>query len=105
MGFSSWRTSAHIWNPKSFYRHSKSTESMLADAGWHCSYCFPSISDYILKMKGYSHSDRLGGRAELLKPEHIQDTICKGKDIFEMLPEAYNVSKTLFCHDDRSCYD
>lgn len=44
-------------------------------------------------MKGYSHSDRLAGRTELLEPDYIQDTICKGKDIFGMLPEAYKVSQ------------
>ncbi|GJJ14113.1 hypothetical protein Clacol_008370 [Clathrus columnatus] len=59
----SWRASAQIWGPK----------------------------NYVLKMKGYSHSDRLNGQSQLLEPEHIQDTICKGKDIFGMLPETYNV--------------
>ncbi len=27
----------------------------------------------------------------LLDPQRIQDTICRGKDIFGMLPEAFNV--------------
>jgi len=44
-----------------------------------------------MKMKGFSHSDRIGGNMALLEPERIQDTICKGKDIFGMLPEAYSV--------------
>lgn len=43
-------------------------------------------------MKGYSHSDRLGGKNELLDPQRIQKIICEGTDIFGMLPEAYNVS-------------
>jgi beta-1,4-mannosyl-glycoprotein beta-1,4-N-acetylglucosaminyltransferase len=93
LGPSSWRASAHIWNPlKSFYRHSKSGERILADSGWHCSYCFKTIPEYILKMKGFSHADRIAGRIDLLDPKRIQDTICKGKDIFGMLPEAYSVS-------------
>jgi len=42
-------------------------------------------------MKGFSHADRIGGRIDLLDPKRIQATICKGKDIFGMLPEAYSV--------------
>lgn len=95
LGLSSWRASVQTWNSESFYRHSKSTERILADAGWHCSYCFRHISDYIVKMQGYSHADRLAGRTELLEPDYIQDTICKGKDIFGMLPEAYTFSDLL----------
>jgi Glycosyltransferase family 17 len=43
-------------------------------------------------MKGFSHADRIAGRLNLLDPKRIQDTICKGKDIFGMFPEAYSVS-------------
>ena len=43
-------------------------------------------------MQGFSHADRIAGRLNLLDPKRIQDTICKGKDIFGMLPEAYSVS-------------
>jgi beta-1,4-mannosyl-glycoprotein beta-1,4-N-acetylglucosaminyltransferase len=95
LGLTSWRASATIWNQNSYYRHSKSGERILADAGWHCSYCFRSLSEYIVKMKGFSHADRIAGRLNLLEPKRIQDTICKGKDIFGMLPEAYSVSKPL----------
>ena len=42
-------------------------------------------------MKGFSHADRIGGRIDLLDPKRIQETICRGKDIFGMLPEAYSV--------------
>ncbi|KAF5322029.1 hypothetical protein D9619_001950 [Psilocybe cf. subviscida] len=90
LGPSSWRASAHMWSPDSYYRHSKSGERILADSGWHCSYCFKTIPEYILKMKGFSHADRIAGRIDLLDPKRIQDTICRGKDIFGMLPEAYS---------------
>jgi hypothetical protein len=93
LGLTSWRASAAIWNQDSYYRHSKSGERLLADAGWHCSYCFRSLPEYIVKMKGFSHADRIAGRLNLLDPKRIQDTICKGKDIFGMFPEAYTVSK------------
>jgi beta-1,4-mannosyl-glycoprotein beta-1,4-N-acetylglucosaminyltransferase len=42
-------------------------------------------------MRGFSHADRIGGNEKLLDPGRIQQTICKGKDIFGMLPEAYKV--------------
>ncbi|KAJ7496983.1 glycosyltransferase family 17 protein [Mycena latifolia] len=90
VGFTSWRASVHRWDQNSFYRHSQSSDTMLADAGWHCSYCFRTIPEYVTKMKGFSHADRIGGRLDLLDPKRIQDTICRGKDIFGMLPEAYN---------------
>lgn len=95
LGPSSWRASVHLWNGLSYYRHSKSTESILADSGWHCSYCFRTLPEYVIKMKGFSHADRIGGRIDLLDPKRIQDVICRGKDIFGMLPEAYSVSN--FC--------
>jgi beta-1,4-mannosyl-glycoprotein beta-1,4-N-acetylglucosaminyltransferase len=47
-------------------------------------------------MRGFSHSDRIGGRTDLLEPKRIQETICRGKDIFGMLPEAYSVSPVAF---------
>ncbi|PPQ93716.1 hypothetical protein CVT25_013056 [Psilocybe cyanescens] len=93
IGLTSWRASAQMWNYNSFYRHSKSGERILADAGWHCSYCFRTIPEYAIKMKGFSHADRIAGRVNLLDPKRIQDTICRGKDIFGMLPEAYSVRK------------
>jgi len=88
---SSWRASVQMWRDNVYYRHSKSGNRILADSGWHCSYCFRTIPEYIVKMKGFSHSDRIGGNMRLLDPRRIQDTICRGKDIFGMLPEAYNV--------------
>ncbi|KAJ7209696.1 glycosyltransferase family 17 protein [Mycena pura] len=90
VGFTSWRASVHRWGPDTYYRHGQSSDTVLADAGWHCSYCFRTIPEYVTKMRGFSHADRIGGRLELLDPKRIQNTICKGKDIFGMLPEAYN---------------
>ncbi|THU85036.1 glycosyltransferase family 17 protein [Dendrothele bispora CBS 962.96] len=90
LGFNSWRASVHQWNRDSYYRHSMSGDVALADAGWHCSYCFRTIPEYVTKMEGFSHSDRIGGNRALLEPGRIQEVICKGKDIFGMLPEAYS---------------
>lgn len=32
---------------------------VLADAGWHCSFCFRYIGEFQMKMLGYSHADRV----------------------------------------------
>jgi beta-1,4-mannosyl-glycoprotein beta-1,4-N-acetylglucosaminyltransferase len=53
------------------------------------SFCFRTIEEFAQKMIGYSHADRVGGDKSLLDPKRIQETICKGEDIFDMLPEAY----------------
>lgn len=104
-----WRPHVERWHPSStFYHHSRSShdEFMLADAGktvfienstiisfsslvgWHCSFCFRYIEDFIFKMKSYSHNDRVR-YPKLLLPERIQKVICRGDDIFDMLPEAF----------------
>ncbi|EGU12437.1 Glycosyltransferase family 17 protein [Rhodotorula toruloides ATCC 204091] len=76
---SSWRPSAVEWplrgeGEDEFYR-----------------WCFRHLSDFIRKATGYSHVDRLGSRpSALLRPARIQETVCKGVDMFEMLPEAYS---------------
>ncbi|KAL0955989.1 hypothetical protein HGRIS_002166 [Hohenbuehelia grisea] len=90
IGPTSWRVSVHDWHQGSFYRHSQSGDRILADSGWHCSYCFRTLPEYVVKMKGFSHSDRIGGNKALLDPKRIQQTICTGKDMFDMLPEAYS---------------
>ncbi|KAM0792416.1 hypothetical protein ACM66B_005094 [Microbotryomycetes sp. NB124-2] len=95
-GASSWRASANIWPNRGFgedefYRHGKQTERVLVNSGWHCSWCFRTIKEFVTKATGYSHTDRLGNRpSNLLKPSRIQDTICSGSDFFGMLPEAYS---------------
>jgi hypothetical protein len=42
----------------------------------------------IYHYSGFSHHDRIGGDQSLLDLDRIQKTICEGKDIFNMLPEA-----------------
>ncbi|KAJ3258097.1 hypothetical protein HDU77_002425 [Chytriomyces hyalinus] len=71
------------------YTHRLESTTILADAGWHCSFCFPKISDFVFKMTGYSHADRVSNKG-MLNPKRIQRIICEGSDIFDMLPEAYS---------------
>ncbi|KAJ3074599.1 hypothetical protein HDU98_010787 [Podochytrium sp. JEL0797] len=77
------------------YTHGKQSNSILSDAGWHCSFCFPHLSDFVFKMKAYSHADR-ASKAYLLDPKRIQKVICDGTDIFDMLPEAYTYKDLVY---------
>lgn len=105
-GDTSWRAQVHDWADKiSDYSHSMQSNLALADSGWHCtyvgrschclnsahtalSYCFRYIDEFVTKMRGFSHADRVGGSRRLLASKRIQDVICTGKDIFDMLPEV-----------------
>ncbi|KAG9137798.1 hypothetical protein Leryth_026406 [Lithospermum erythrorhizon] len=85
----SWKVSVHVYNSKwTMYRHSRHTDLILADSGWHCSFCFRKLSDFVFKMKAYSHADRVR-RKDFLDFDRIQRIICEGKDLFDMLPEEY----------------
>ncbi|CAN1312954.1 Beta-1,4-mannosyl-glycoprotein 4-beta-N-acetylglucosaminyltransferase [Linum perenne] len=86
---SSWRASVHRYQTgKTRYAHYRQADDILADAGWHCSFCFRRLSEFLFKMKAYSHSDRVRFR-RYLDPKRIQKVICKGADLFDMLPEEY----------------
>lgn len=86
----SWRSSVEIFEKKTTsYSHKRKVDLLLADAGWHCSFCFRHISDFIFKMQAYSHADRVRDPS-FLNPKRIQDIICKGGDLFDMLPEEYS---------------
>ncbi|XP_052198227.1 uncharacterized protein LOC127805506 isoform X2 [Diospyros lotus] len=87
--YSSWRATIHIYGPWTYYRHSRQTDLILSDAGWHCSFCFRHLQDFVFKMTAYSHADRVK-RKEFLDHSRIQRLICKGDDLFDMLPEEYS---------------
>ncbi|GAA0185650.1 glycosyltransferase [Lithospermum erythrorhizon] len=85
----SWRASVHRYQKGTTkYVHFRQTDYLLADAGWHCSFCFKLISDFVFKMKAYSHTDRIRF-SHFLDHDRIQDIICRGADLFDMLPEEY----------------
>ncbi|KAL3656080.1 hypothetical protein CASFOL_000476 [Castilleja foliolosa] len=85
----SWRASVHVYQAgKTRYAHYRQSDDILADAGWHCSFCFRRISEFIFKMKAYSHVDRVRF-SRFLNPKRVQRVICKGADLFDMLPEEY----------------
>lgn len=94
-GYSDWRSSVHIYQfGKTRYGHFRQSDELFADAGWHCSFCFRHISEFISKMKAYSHADRVKF-SHYLNPMRIQDVICRGADLFDMLPEEYSFQQII----------
>ncbi|XVF14022.1 hypothetical protein REPUB_Repub09cG0020500 [Reevesia pubescens] len=91
----SWRASVHRYNAgKTRYAHYRQADVILSDSGWHCSFCFRYISEFIFKMKAYSHTDRVRF-SHYLNPKRIQDVICRGADLFDMLPEEYTFKEII----------
>ncbi|XP_051149637.1 uncharacterized protein LOC127264222 [Andrographis paniculata] len=91
----SWRASVHVYQSgKTRYAHYRQSDDILADAGWHCSFCFRRISEFIFKMKAYSHVDRVRF-SHFLNTKRIQRVICKGADLFDMLPEEYTFKEII----------
>ncbi|KAL9253200.1 Beta-1,4-mannosyl-glycoprotein 4-beta-N-acetylglucosaminyltransferase-like protein [Drosera capensis] len=85
----SWRASVHRYQTgRTRYAHYRQTDDLLADAGWHCSFCFRHISEFTFKMKAYSHNDRVKF-SHYLDPKRIRHVICQGADLFDMIPEEY----------------
>lgn len=89
-GTGSWRASIKSWDPYSSgytgYMHGRQGDMILADAGWHCSWCFRFLADFQFKMTSYSHFDRVTDPVRQLDPKEIQQKICAGQDVFDMLP-------------------
>ncbi|KAL1550382.1 beta-1,4-mannosyl-glycoprotein 4-beta-N-acetylglucosaminyltransferase [Salvia divinorum] len=91
----SWRASIHVYESgKTRYAHYRQSDEILADAGWHCSFCFRRIKEFVFKMKAYSHVDRVRF-SHFLNPKRVQRVICKGADLFDMLPEEYTFKEII----------
>ncbi|XP_055341425.1 LOW QUALITY PROTEIN: beta-1,4-mannosyl-glycoprotein 4-beta-N-acetylglucosaminyltransferase-like [Paramacrobiotus metropolitanus] len=92
-----------IWRPKirrvndtgQLYFRARSSDQLLMDAGWHCSFCFRNVEDFVFKMQAYSHVDRVTDKQLLIK-EEIQIKICAGKDIFDIFLEAFTFRELLW---------
>ncbi|GHJ84470.1 hypothetical protein NliqN6_0872 [Naganishia liquefaciens] len=100
-GFSFPLADAGYWRPKVIthdpaatwdtltYGHGRAADVILADAGWHCSWCFRTLEEMRIKMLGYSHNDRVRNRKALLDPVKLRQRVCRGDEPFGMLPESY----------------
>ncbi|ORY34294.1 glycosyl transferase [Naematelia encephala] len=70
------------------YYHGRGGDTLLADAGWHCTFCFRTLVEMVAKMRGYSHNDRLRSE-DLVDLKNLRHRVCVGKDPFNMFPEAW----------------
>ncbi|KLO20181.1 glycosyl transferase [Schizopora paradoxa] len=100
----SWRAQVHSWDNedtgedefrvekrKSGFTLDMISDNVLADAGWHCTNCYRKPEDLITKLR-----DQLGHKAiASLTPDGVQDVFCEGKDLFNILPEAYSYKDML----------
>ncbi|KAJ3130530.1 hypothetical protein HK098_000095 [Nowakowskiella sp. JEL0407] len=85
-----WQANVKIFQnePKTKVTHfSKLSDFLLADSGWHCSFCLRNISDVVAKVHGYSHADR--AKMVRFDKKWIQDRLCDGDNMFGMLPEEW----------------
>ncbi|KAF8643923.1 hypothetical protein HU200_066642 [Digitaria exilis] len=91
----SWRASVHRYRlERRGMRIFRQTDELLADSGWHCSFCFRYINDFIFKMKAYSHVDRIRFKY-FLKPK--EDSACDLPRVrsFDMIPEEYTFQEII----------
>ncbi|KAJ6759008.1 hypothetical protein OIU74_025630 [Salix koriyanagi] len=92
--YSSWRATIQIYGPRTGYRHSRQTDLILSDSGWHCSFCYRRLQEFVFKMTAYSHADRVR-RKDFLNYSRIQKLICRGDHLFDMLPEEYTFQELI----------
>ncbi|KAF2310625.1 hypothetical protein GH714_015678 [Hevea brasiliensis] len=92
--YSSWHATVLIYSPWTRYRHSRQTDLIFSDAGWHCSFCFQRLKEIVFKMTAYSHADRVRGK-DYLNYSRIHKLICSGDDLFDMLPEEYTFQELI----------
>lgn len=52
----------------------------LYNAGWHCSFCFPTVAELVTKIKSFSHTEF--DREDITNRDTIVERVRKGIDIF-----------------------
>lgn len=80
------------WRHSEVLESADATSSMPSRRSPWTSFCFRNLWEFSFKMQGASHADRLYNRLnweKFIDHKRIQDKICKGEDLFDMLPEAY----------------
>ncbi|KAF4704975.1 hypothetical protein FOZ63_019738, partial [Perkinsus olseni] len=74
----------------SFTHGPAGSEVVMADAGWHCSWCLQSLSQFKAKALGYSHQDRFLHRKIATSSTEFQRRICQRLPTVDgFIPEAY----------------
>ena len=55
-------------------------EGEVWNAGWHCSFCLPSLGDIVKKITSFSHTEM--NRPEIVDPKSILQRVRMGLDVF-----------------------
>jgi beta-1,4-mannosyl-glycoprotein beta-1,4-N-acetylglucosaminyltransferase len=58
------------------------------NAGWHCSYCFPTVEEMVTKIKSFSHTEM--DREEFTDKDKIVARVRNGKDMFDREEEHFD---------------
>jgi len=62
-----------------FPNHGICTDTLIWDGGWHCSWCYKYLEDFIWKMHSYSHNDRAWRNPSM---DTVQSIVCDGASIW-----------------------
>ena len=79
------------------YHHSRGSDELLDGAGWHCTFCFPTLDEMKVKMVGYSHNDRVRDH-RLLDMSKLRGRVCNGEDPFGMYPVSQSPTHHISIH-------
>ena len=77
-----WRTDFHYFDGFDIDRIGRGTHKRwLTGRGWHCSFCFPRVADYVKKLQSYSHNEELF--QGMLDAAYINKVVCEGLPIYK----------------------
>ena len=75
-------------HPNWVSHHAKIGDTLMLNAGWHCSWCFQTLNQFRFKMKAGVHSDR----GSIVSNSFINERLCRGEPPLErryQRPESY----------------
>ena len=81
----------------------------IVNSGWHCSYCFPTIEQFVNKLKSFSHIEY--DTDEFTNHDKIMYRIMNGLDLFnrsDMLIQKHlpqDIDAPLYVLNQRHCYN
>lgn len=85
------------------------SDGNLYNAGWHCSYCFPTVAELVTKIKSFSHSEL--DREEFTDEAKIVERVRAGADMFDRPEEQFDrveqnldIPRFLLDHPEKYAY-
>lgn len=86
-----------------------SQDDEIWSAGWHCSYCFGRLDDFVNKIQSFSHTEmnqpQFTNREKILqRVRHGIDMFERGDEIFDRIDHNQDVPRYLMEHKNRFGY-